>query len=166
MTDTATEQSDEAPNDPLGQLDKSFLGGFNELLGLKIDERGPDTVRGHVTIHAGLLQPYGIVHGGVYASLAESVASLAGATWNLARVPAHVQSRTVGVSNATSFLRAVREGTLTIIATPLHRGRTLQLWQVLITDESGRLVAKSDVRLANLDPSPEAWPDVSGATRS
>jgi 1,4-dihydroxy-2-naphthoyl-CoA hydrolase len=150
MTDTATEENGERPNDPQGQLDTAFLGGFNGLLGLKIDERSPDEVRGHVTIHDGLLQPYGIVHGGVYASLAESAASLGGATWNMQRVPG---GRTVGVSNSTSFLRAVREGTLAITATPLHRGRSLQLWQVLITDESGRLVAKSDVQLANLDPS-------------
>jgi uncharacterized protein (TIGR00369 family) len=116
---------------------------------LKIDEAGPDVVRAHVTVHEGLLQPYGIVHGGVYASLAESAASLGGATWNMARVPG---GRTVGVSNDTSFLRAVREGTLSVVATALHRGRTLQLWHVMITDESGRLVAKSDVRLANLEP--------------
>ncbi len=134
-----------------GPFPGTFMGGFNELLQLEIDERSPDSVRGHVTVHDGLLQPYGIVHGGVYASVAESVASLAGATWQLERVP---NGRVVGVSNATSFLRAVREGTLSIVATPLHRGRTLQLWQVLITDEAGRLVAKSDVRLANLDPAP------------
>jgi uncharacterized protein (TIGR00369 family) len=71
--------------------------------------------------------------------------------WHMDQVPG---GRTVGVSNATSFLRAVSEGTLAIVATPLHRGRTLQLWQVLITDEEGRLVAKSDVRLANLTPEP------------
>jgi 1,4-dihydroxy-2-naphthoyl-CoA hydrolase len=143
MTDAAA-----AGEDP---FEGTFLGGFNDLLQLKIDERTPDTVRGHITVHDGLLQPYGIVHGGVYASVAESVASLAGAVWQLERVP---NGRVVGVSNATSFLRAVREGTLSIVATPLHRGRTLQLWQVLITDEAGRLVAKSDVRLANLDPAP------------
>jgi 1,4-dihydroxy-2-naphthoyl-CoA hydrolase len=148
MTGTAgaAQDADSGSDDP---FDGAFMGGFNQLLGLRIDERSPDTVRGHVTIHPGLLQPYGIVHGGVYASLAESVASLAGAMWHMERVPG---GRTVGVSNATSFLRATREGTLSITATPLHRGRTLQLWQVMITDESGRLVAKSDVRLANLTP--------------
>jgi uncharacterized protein (TIGR00369 family) len=142
-------------SDPDGQESDpfagAFMGGFNDLLQLKIDERRPDSVRGHITVHEGLLQPYGIVHGGVYASVAESVASLAGAIWQRDRVP---DGRVVGVSNATSFLRAVREGTLSIVATPLHRGRTLQLWQVLITDEEGRLVAKSEVRLANLDPAP------------
>lgn len=147
MSDTATQDGGQTSEDAFGA---AFMGGFNRLLGLKIDERSPDIVRGHVTVHDGLLQPYGIVHGGVYASLAESAASLGGATWNMARVPG---GRTVGVSNDTSFLRAVREGRLTITATPLHRGRTLQLWQVMIKDESDRLVAKSDVRLANLEPS-------------
>ena len=152
MTGTAA-AGDGAAREPGDPFDGAFLGGFNELLGLQIDERTPDAVRGHVTIHPGLLQPYGIVHGGVYASLAESVASLAGAMWHLDRRPG---GRTVGVSNDTSFLRAVREGRLDVLATPLHRGRTLQLWQVLITDEQGRLVAKSDVRLANLEPEPGA----------
>jgi uncharacterized protein (TIGR00369 family) len=135
------------------RFDAAFLGGFNALLGLQMDEVTPDVVRAHVTVHEGLLQPYGIVHGGVYASLSESAASIGGATWNMSRVPG---GRTVGVSNDTSFLRAVREGTLTVVATPLHRGRTLQLWHVMITDEKGRLVAKSDVRLANLEPDPAA----------
>ncbi|HEX4428488.1 MAG TPA: PaaI family thioesterase [Frankiaceae bacterium] len=150
MTETATEGGGGTQEGVSKDgFDAAFMGGFNGLLGLKIDEAGPDVVRAHVTVHEGLLQPYGIVHGGVYASLAESAASLGGATWNMARVPG---GRTVGVSNDTSFLRAVREGTLSVVATALHRGRTLQLWHVMITDESGRLVAKSDVRLANLEP--------------
>ena len=150
MAETATEGSGNPQQD---RFDAAFKAGFNGLLGLQIDEVTPDIARAHVTVHDGLLQPYGIVHGGVYASLSESAASIGGATWNMARVPG---GRTVGVSNDTSFLRAVREGTLTMVATPLHRGRTLQLWQVLITDDSGRLVAKSDVRLANLEPEPDA----------
>jgi uncharacterized protein (TIGR00369 family) len=125
------------------------MGGFNNVLGFVLDEVSGDAVRGHVTVHEGLLQAYGIIHGGVYASLAETAASIGGVTWNMARVPG---GRTVGVSNSTHFLRATREGTLTVTATPQHRGRTLQLWQVDIADEQGRLVAKSDVRLANLPP--------------
>ncbi len=148
MTAPAAQDGDGEAKD---RFDAALLGGFNGLLGLQMDEVTPDRVRAHVTVHEGLLQPYGIVHGGVYASLAESAASIGGATWNMARVPG---GRTVGVSNDTSFLRAVREGTLSVVATPLHRGRTLQLWHVMITDEGGRLVAKSDVRLANLEPEP------------
>jgi uncharacterized protein (TIGR00369 family) len=59
----------------------------------------------------------------------------------------------VGVSNTTHFIRAVRSGLLSVEATPLQRGRTQQLWQVFITDEQQRLVAKGEVRLANIaDP--------------
>ncbi len=125
------------------------MGGFNNIIGFELDETSGDQVIGHVTVHENLLQPYGIVHGGVYASLAETAASIGGALWHMGRTPG---GRTVGVSNATSFLRATREGTLQVTATPLHRGRTLQLWGVDITDEQGRLVARSEVRLANLTP--------------
>ena len=144
MTETAAAATEDSAEDP---FEGTFMGGFNEALRLVVDDHSGDAVHCHVTVHDGLLQPYGIVHGGVYASLAESAASLGGAMWNMQREPG---SQTVGVSNSTHFLRAVREGTLSVSATPLHRGRTLQLWQVDITDERGRLVAKSDVRLANL----------------
>jgi uncharacterized protein (TIGR00369 family) len=56
----------------------------------------------------------------------------------------------VGVANHTNFIRAVREGTLTVTATPVQRGRTQQLWQVDVTDDDGRLVARGEVRLANI----------------
>ncbi|MCW2546744.1 MAG: putative esterase [Mycobacterium sp.] len=144
-------ESISADTDNLAMADA--MGAFNRILGFVLDEVSGDAVRGHVTVHENLLQPYGIVHGGVYASLAETAASVGGAAWNMARVPG---GRTVGVSNSTHFLRATREGTLTVMATPQHRGRTLQLWQVDITDEQGRLVAKSDVRLANLEPQSQA----------
>jgi 1,4-dihydroxy-2-naphthoyl-CoA hydrolase len=147
MSQSIPQGSDKSGSDSLPG--KGELGGFNHVLGFEVDELSGDVVRGHVKVHDNLLQPYGIVHGGVYASLAETAASIGGATWNRARVPG---GRTVGVSNSTHFLRATREGTLSVLATPQHRGRTLQLWQVEITDEQGRLVAKSDVRLANLAP--------------
>ncbi|HEY6793966.1 MAG TPA: PaaI family thioesterase [Kineosporiaceae bacterium] len=92
-------------------------------------------------------QPHGIVHGGVYCAAVESAASFGAAIWLGDR--GHV----VGVSNQTDFLRAVREGELTATATPVHRGRLQQLWQVEITDEGGRLVARGQVRLQNVtDP--------------
>jgi uncharacterized protein (TIGR00369 family) len=140
-------ESISADTDNLAMADA--MGAFNRILGFVLDEVSGDAVRGHVTVHENLLQPYGIVHGGVYASLAETAASVGGAAWNMAQVPG---GRTVGVSNSTHFLRATREGTLTVTATPQHRGRTLQLWQVDITDGQGRLVAKSEVHLANLQP--------------
>ncbi|MCW2777564.1 MAG: PaaI family thioesterase, partial [Frankiales bacterium] len=91
-----------------------------------------------------LHQPYGIVHGGVYCSVVETTASVGGALWFGDR------GSVVGVSNHTNFLRAVRDGVLEVRATPVHRGRTSQLWNVEITSEDGKLVAKGEVRLANV----------------
>jgi uncharacterized protein (TIGR00369 family) len=93
------------------------------------------------------LQAYGIVHGGVHAGVIESVASVGAAI--------HAMSRgqsVVGLENHTSFLRAVREGRLRATGTPTTRGRTTQVWEVSIADESGRVVAKGSVRLLCLDP--------------
>ena len=88
-------------------------------------------------------QPYGIVHGGVHAAIIETLASLGAAAW-------FEQGQVVGVSNQTDFLRAVREGRLQAVATPIHRGRLQQLWQVEIRDGTERLVARGQVRLQNL----------------
>jgi 1,4-dihydroxy-2-naphthoyl-CoA hydrolase len=91
-------------------------------------------------------QPFGIVHGGVYCSLVESAASMGAAAWLGER------GQVVGVSNHTDFLRAIAEGTVTAVASPVHRGRTTQLWEVHIHDQDERLVARGQVRLANLEP--------------
>lgn len=127
----------------------STLGGFNRVIGMVLDTQSGDEVRAHVSVHEGLLQAHGIVHGGVYASLAETTASVGGALWNRGRAPG---IRTVGVSNSTQLLRATHEGTISIVARPVHRGRTLQLWQVDMRDDNDRVVAHSEVRLANLAP--------------
>jgi 1,4-dihydroxy-2-naphthoyl-CoA hydrolase len=121
-----------------------LAGNFFDLLGLEPVEVSGDRVVFRCQIRPLLHQPYGIVHGGVYCSIVESAASIGGATWFGDR--GHV----VGVHNATNFVRAVREGTLTATATPLQRGRTQQLWQVEIVDEQERLVAHGQVRLANI----------------
>ncbi len=118
--------------------------GFGGGIGLEYGEVGPDKVVATVVVGPHLHQPYGIVHGGVYCAVAEQVASVAGAVW------LGGEGKVVGVNNSTDFLRAVTEGTLTAVGTPVHRGRSQQLWRVEITDDSGRLVAVGQVRLANL----------------
>lgn len=118
--------------------------GFGKHLGFTIDHADGDVVRGHILVSPEHLQGHGIVHGGVYCSVVEHAASVAASTWFAGR--GHV----VGLSNATHFIRAVRSGLLSVEATPLQRGRTQQLWQVFIADEQGRLVAKGEVRLANI----------------
>jgi 1,4-dihydroxy-2-naphthoyl-CoA hydrolase len=122
--------------------------GLVKLLGLRIDEASGDRVVLTCPVTAELYQPYGLVHGGVHATLAETAASVAGALWFGDR------GKVVGVSNHTDFLRAVRGGELRAEATPLARGRTTQLWQVEIRDEQGRLVAHAKVRLQNVDEAP------------
>lgn len=118
--------------------------GFEKVLGVEHLELTADRVVLGCEITPELLQPYGILHGGVHCSLVETAASYGAAVWFGDR--GHV----VGVANHTNFLRAVRSGRLTVVATPVHRGRTQQLWQVGITDESGREVARGEVRLANI----------------
>ena len=124
----------------LGRMD-----GFNQTLGTEFVEVGADQVVLRCEVKPHLLQPYGIVHGGVYCSLVETAASVAAATWLGDR------GNVVGVANHTNFIRATREGTITVTATPVQRGRTQQLWQVDIVDGSERLVARGEVRLANLE---------------
>lgn len=118
---------------------------LDQLIGLSFDEVTPDGITASFEIKPELLQPYGILHGGVLATVVETVGSFSGATWYGGPV--------VGTSNHTNFLRATRSGRLTVQSTPIHRGRTQQLWDIDITDEAGRLIAKGQLRLANLDDS-------------
>jgi 1,4-dihydroxy-2-naphthoyl-CoA hydrolase len=124
--------------------------GLIKLLGIRVEEASGDRVVLTCPVTSDLHQPYGLVHGGVYATMAETAASIAGALWFGDR------GKVVGVANATDFLRAVREGALRAEATPLARGRTTQLWQVEIADDRGRLVAHAKVRLQNVAEAPGA----------
>ncbi len=119
-------------------------GAFIEHLGVDLDEVTGDRVRATWTVTPHLHQPHGILHGGVHCSVVETLASVGAATWLGDR------GRVVGVSNTTDFYRAVRDGTLTSTATPVHRGRSQQVWLVETVDEQGRTVARGQVRLQNL----------------
>lgn len=118
--------------------------GLNGILGFELDEVGPDRVIMSWTVGPHHLQPYGIVHGGVYCAVVESSASIGAALWFGDR------GKVVGAVNHTNFLRAVRDGKLTATATPIHRGRSQQLWLVEVTDSESRVAARGEVRLQNL----------------
>jgi 1,4-dihydroxy-2-naphthoyl-CoA hydrolase len=118
--------------------------GFNGAVGLTIESAEPDRVVGSVPVGPHLHQPYGIVHGGVYCTIVETLASIGAAVWFGDR------GQVVGVSNHTDFLRSVRDGVLHGVATPIHRGRTSQLWLVEVTDDGDKLIARGQVRIANL----------------
>jgi uncharacterized protein (TIGR00369 family) len=135
--------------DPVPDRDQLEVGLIRQL-GIRIEEASGDRVVLACPVTPALFQPYGLVHGGVHAALAETAASVGGALWF------GDQGAVVGVSNHTDFLRAVRDGRLRAEATPLARGRTTQLWQVVVTDEADRLVAHAKVRLQNLPQAPGA----------
>jgi 1,4-dihydroxy-2-naphthoyl-CoA hydrolase len=135
---------------PEGQDHHPNEAGFIRLLGMRIEEASGDRVVLACPVTPDLHQPHGLVHGGVYASMAETAASVGGALWFGDR------GKVVGISNHTDFLRAVRAGELRAEATPLAQGRTTQLWQVAIADDQGRLVAQAKVRLQNLTGVPGA----------
>ncbi|MFI6365438.1 PaaI family thioesterase [Nocardia sp. NPDC050630] len=120
---------------------------FTDLIGLEFTEVTPDRVRGQLTAGPQLLQLAGIVNGGVYCTVVETLASVGGGVWYNAQ---DNKGTVVGVNNNTDFLRSVREGNVFGEATPLHRGRLQQLWQVVLTDDEGRTVARGQVRLQNL----------------
>lgn len=116
---------------------------FATALGLEVLTATGDEVLARLPVAPHLHQPYGIVHGGAYCTAVEVAATRGAAAWLGDR------GQVVGISNRTDFLRATRDGVLDVRATPVHRGRTQQLWAVSVTDGSGRLVAQGQVRLAN-----------------
>lgn len=129
-------------------LPPEFSAPFDDELGLVFTEVMSDGAKAQLDVKASLLQPMGIVHGGVYCSMVESMASVSAHTWLAENGGGNV----VGVNNSTDFLRAISAGTVYGVAEPIHRGRRQQLWLVTITDDNGRLIARGQVRLQNLEP--------------
>ena len=93
-------------------------------------------VQARVQVRDDLLQPAGLVHGGVFASIAESITSTA--TWLAVQPEGKIAQ---GLSNQTSFLRPIMQGTIHATARRRHRGRTTWVWEVEISDDEGRLCA-------------------------
>jgi len=118
---------------------------FLRAAGLVFDTATATAVTGHIDVGPDHHTPWGIVHGGVYTAAIESAASVGA---SLA-----VKDRgqfAVGVSNITNFLRPVTAGRLTVTASSVQQGRSLQLWNVSIARQDGKLVADGQVRLQNV----------------
>jgi uncharacterized protein (TIGR00369 family) len=113
--------------------------------GLVVDSFSGAEVTGHIDAGPAHHTPWGMVHGGVYASAVESACSIGAST-----AVDEAGQFAVGLSNQTDFLRAHREGRLEVRAVPVHQGRTGQLWQCDIAREDGKLVAQGRVRLQNV----------------
>jgi 1,4-dihydroxy-2-naphthoyl-CoA hydrolase len=113
--------------------------------GLEVLTATGSEVTGRIDAGADHQTPWGVVHGGLYATAVESACSIGA---SVAVVDQGMFA--VGLSNHTDFLRAHTEGPLDVRAWPIHQGRTGQLWQCDITREDGKLVAQGRVRLQNV----------------
>jgi uncharacterized protein (TIGR00369 family) len=120
-----------------------YEDSFDALYGLEVEEMGPERVRAIVRVRDAIKQPMGLVHGGVYASIAESITSIA-----TAQAVMSEGNYAVGMSNQTSFLRPITHGIVHAEATRRHRGRTTWLWDVEITDDDGNVCAVSRMTIA------------------
>ena len=118
---------------------------FDALYGLELLEMAPngDLARGRVAIRDELRQPTGLLHGGVIAAVAETLAS-----WGTWQGAGGVGSAVMGMSNDTSFLRPLIDGHLNSVATPRYRGATRWQWEVQALDDEGRLCAVTTVNIA------------------
>src|ERR1700735_3608922 len=117
---------------------------IHELLDVEILEAGPERVVMRLPVTWKVHQPYGILHGGVSALLAESAASFGAA---LAAEPGR---SVVGIELNASHLRSVRDGHLTAEATPVRVGRTIQVWRISLTDDEGRSICEARCTLSVL----------------
>lgn len=129
------------------EVDLVAASEFLRLLGIHYDEMGPARVTGWFEVGPQHHQPFGILHGGVLASVVETFASVG--AWLAVRDSGRMA---VGVANATDFLRPTTAGRMEVVATAFHQGGTQQLWDVVITRASdGKAVARGRVRLQNLN---------------
>ncbi len=137
-------------DDPSGEDYAAILNswdyGWNAAMGMRFVRAAADEVVAEIEIGPSHRQPYGIVHGGVYSGMIETVASVGAALVARAR-----GQSVVGLENHTSFLHATREGTIRATARPLVGGRRTHVWEATITNADGRAVATGRVRFLALD---------------
>ena len=131
------------------RLPHRLTEGFDGLYGLELLELSSELVRGRVAVRKEILQPAGLVHGGVYASVAESLASI-GTAFGVAAEG----KVAMGMANQTSFLRPVTGGHIEAAASLRHRGRSTWVWEVEMWDAEGRLCVLTRMTIAVRDARP------------
>lgn len=129
----------------LEALNATSRGTAMEPLGIVFTERGPDFLRATMPVDARTHQPYGLLHGGASALLAETLGSTAG----MLSVPEG--KGVVGIEINANHLRGVRSGQVTGTVRPVHVGRSTQVWDIRIEDDAGRLVCVSRLTVAVID---------------
>jgi len=129
---------------------QAAIQGFDRLYGLELLSVSDSEVRAQLKVRPEAQQQAGLLHGGVYASMAESMASIAtfmGVAQN--------GGMAMGLSNNTSFLRPITEGLVHAVATRLHRGRTTWVWDVRFSDDADRTCALTRMTIA-VRPAPSS----------
>ena len=117
--------------------------GFADEIGVEWLDLDPEGARARIAVDKRHLQPYGIVHGGVYSSLAESLTSAA--THEAVKYGGKVA---MGQASDTSYLRPITDGHVNALATARHRGATTWIWDVELSDDEGRVCALSRMTIA------------------
>jgi uncharacterized protein (TIGR00369 family) len=125
---------------------RQFPSSLMDKLGMEWVEVGPERVVARIPV-GGNTQPYGMLHGGATAALCETVASIGTA------LTAGLDRLSLGTTLTVNHLRSVQEGHITATGVPVHMGRTSAVWDMRVTDDSGRLVAVSRLTLAIRDAS-------------
>lgn len=120
-------------------LEETIIG----LLGIKFGEMTKDRVTATMPVNSSTHQPYGHLHGGASVVLAESVASFG--TLNL--IDQETETA-VGLEINANHIRGKKDGIVTAIGTPLHRGRTTMVWDIKIVDEDEKLICVSRCTMA------------------
>jgi 1,4-dihydroxy-2-naphthoyl-CoA hydrolase len=118
-------------------------GTLMEALGIQLIELTPDRVTATMPVHPATHQPFGYLHGGASVALAETVASVG--TWNL--IDQQTQA-CFGLEINANHIRPKRDGIVTAIGTPLHKGRSTMVWDIKINDEAGKLICVSRCTVA------------------
>ncbi len=135
-----------APTASIPDVSLGAASAFVAATGFVVDEVSPTELRGHVELGTEHHTPWGVVHGGLYATIVESAASIAAS-----QAVADAGQFAVGVHNATDFLRPATEGRATVHVTALFQGRSQQLWEVVIShDATDKVLARGQLRLQNV----------------
>ncbi|MFN7183057.1 MAG: hotdog fold thioesterase [Thermomonas haemolytica] len=135
------------PEVTLEALNARSRGTLMETLGIVFTELGDGCLRATMPVDARTHQPYGLLHGGASVALAETLGSSAGMLMAGGNA-------VVGLEINANHLRAVRSGTVTGTARPIHIGRSTQVWEIRIEDEDGQAVCISRITLAVLPAPP------------
>ena len=132
------------PDSPPYKLRVPLESAFDATIGLVVDESNEtDRCSGHLPVRPQVCQPLGMVHGGIYAAIAETLAST-----GTARGVFATGGGALGMANNTSFLRPITDGSVHATAVAIHRGRTSWVWDVEMRDDQDRLCATARVTIA------------------